>query len=72
MFSEDFNPSQRLATEKCPRCHSVGLAVPDADTCANLTEANRHIDAVHVSPDITAWCPACGLVGNWPGMCWET
>jgi len=72
MFTEDFNPSLRLTTETCPRCHAVGLAVLDADICANLTEANRHRETVYVSPSITAWCPACGLVGDWPGMCWES
>jgi hypothetical protein len=72
MFIEDFNPTQRLATEVCPRCHTVGLAVPDAQTYANTSEADHHVEIMSVCPNITAWCPTCGLVGNWPGMCWES
>lgn len=72
MFTEDFNPAQRLATEVCPRCHAVGLAVPDAETCANTPEADHHVEAMTICPSIVAWCPVCRLVGNWPGMCWET
>lgn len=72
MFTEDFNPAQRLATEVCPRCYAVGLAVPDAETYANTQEVDHHIETMTICPSITAWCPACGLVGNWPGMCWES
>lgn len=68
MFTEDFNPAQRLAAETCPRCHTVGLAASDAETYANTPEADRHVETVIVCPSITARCPACGLVGNWPGM----
>lgn len=70
MFTENFNPAQKLATEVCPRCRAVGLAVPSAETIAT-TEAEYYEGMVCVCPSIDAWCPACGLVGNWPGMCWE-
>lgn len=69
MFIEGFDPVARLAESKCPRCHTVGLVVVDAETYANTTEADRHDETVYICPSITARCPACGLVGNWPGMC---
>lgn len=71
MFTEDFNPAQQLATATCPRCHTVGLAAPDAETYANTPEADHFVERMTICPSITAWCPACGLVGSWPGMCRE-
>ena len=71
MFTDDFNPAERLATEVCPRCRTVGLAVPDAETYGNTPEIDRYKEKVIVCPSISAWCPACGLVGSWPGMCSE-
>lgn len=70
MFADDFNPAQRLATEVCPRCHAVGLAVPDAETRARATDADWFEGWCDMRPSITAWCPACGVMGDWPGMCW--
>jgi hypothetical protein len=71
MFSDDFNPKAVLTTETCPRCHTVGLAVPDAETCARTTAADWFEGGYDIRPSITAWCPACGVMGDWPGMCWE-
>jgi hypothetical protein len=71
LFTEDFNPAQRLATEVCPRCRTVGLAVHSAETIANTPEAEYDEGLVCVCPSITAWCPACGLVGDWLAMCGE-
>jgi len=61
---------RQLAIEVCPRCHSVGLAVPDTDRGINTPEANHYIETMTIQPSIVAWCPACHLRGNWPGMCW--
>lgn len=71
MFTDDFNPARRLAAETCPRCHAVGLAVPDAETIAKTPDAEYYKGLVTVCPSITAWCPACDLVGDWPAMCWK-
>lgn len=71
MFTEDFNPVLRLATEKCPRCHTVGLEVPDAEACARVTEADWYEGGCDIRPSITAWCPSCGVMGDWPAMCWQ-
>ena len=61
MFSEDFNPDHTLATVVRPRCHSVGLAVPDAEAYANIQEADHHIKTMNICPSIVAWCPAFRL-----------
>ena len=50
MFTEDFNLAQRLATEVCPRCNTVGLAVPDAETYANTPEADHHVEVMTICP----------------------
>lgn len=71
LFADDFNPAQRLATEVCPRCNAIGLAMPSAETIANTPEAEYYEGLVTVCPSNTAWCPACGLVGDWPAMCWK-
>ncbi len=71
MFADDFDPAKALATENCPRCNSLGLKVPDDETYAKAPEADRFIEKMIVCPSIAAWCPSCGLVGNWPGMCWK-
>lgn len=71
MFTDDFNSAGTLASETCPRCRSVGLAVPSDETYASASQEDRFIEKVVVCPSITAWCPACGLVGNWPAMRWE-
>lgn len=71
MFADDFDTAKALATENCPRCSSLGLKVPDAETYARASEAGRFIEKMIVCPSIAAWCPSCGLVGNWPGMCWK-
>jgi hypothetical protein len=70
VFTADFNPSQRLTAERCPRCHTVGLAVPSVETCANTPDAEYYDGMASMCPSITTWCPACGLVGEWPAMCW--
>jgi hypothetical protein len=54
MFTEDFNSSKTLATETCPRCHTVGLAVPDAETCAKTTDADWFEGGCDMRPSITA------------------
>jgi len=71
MFAEDFNPTATLVTETCPRCHTVGLVVPDDETCRNTPEAEWFTGPFIVCPSIAAMCPACGLLGHWPGMCYE-
>jgi hypothetical protein len=71
MFTEDFNPAKTLASETCPRCQAEGLAVPSDETLANTPAADYYEGAVTVCPSISAWCPACGLVGAWPAMCWK-
>lgn len=72
MFTEDFNPAQRLATEVCPRCHAVGLVEIDAETYDAVPITDRHRGGAIVCPSVYCRCPSCDLVAEWPGMCWET
>ncbi len=68
MIAEDFDLTRALSKEMCPRCLSVGLAEPSAETFTNAPIEDHWIERVIVCPSFAAWCHACGLVGNWPAM----
>jgi hypothetical protein len=40
----------------------------DGEAHDKAPEADKHQAKFHVSPGLYARCPACGLVGEWPGM----
>lgn len=71
MFADDFNPVAALAGEGCPRCKAHGLVAATQEDCDNVKPEDIAQEWAIVCPSITAKCPACGLVGNWPGMCRE-
>lgn len=71
MFTDDFDPVKRLAAEICPRCKHLGLVCPTQEDCDNCKPEDEFRAAWHVCPSIGAKCPACGLMGDWPAMCWE-
>ncbi|ART52336.1 hypothetical protein CBP34_12645 [Acidovorax carolinensis] len=68
VFAENFNPLAALAAARCPRCHAVGLVEIDGEAHDKAPEADKHQAKFHVNPGLYAQCPACGLVGEWPGM----
>jgi hypothetical protein len=69
VMAPDFNLPRALAEAKCSRCAAVGL-VADEDGSAwdAAHDADRYRDNTFWSPSWGARCPACGLVGAWPGM----
>ena len=68
MFIEDFSPTQRLATEVCPRCRSVGLLEIDRDIYRAALDQDRHESRYLVCPSVYCRCPACGLVAELSGL----
>jgi len=69
MFVEGFDPAAALDAATCPRCRSVGLVETDADTVDATLPADRHKAQYSIHPSVSARCPACGLVMEWPGCC---
>ena len=51
-----------------PRCHATGLVEIDGEAHDKAPETDKHQAKFHVNPSLYAQCPACGLVGEWPGM----
>lgn len=68
MFAEDFDPATRLAACHCSRCGALGLIPTDRDTVATARPEDQHQPKFIICPSVHARCPACGLVGEWPGM----
>lgn len=68
MFVDGFDPVARLAACRCSRCGSLGLTPTDGDTVAAARPEDQHQPEFTICPSIYARCPACGLVGEWPGM----
>lgn len=68
MIAENFDTTAALAGAVCPRCRAVGLEPIDFDTLEQAREQNRHKARAYIDPSVPARCPACGLVGEWPGM----
>ena len=68
VFADNFNPLAALAVAKCPRCHATGLVEIDGEAHDKAPETDKHQAKFHVNASLYAQCPACGLVGEWPGM----
>jgi hypothetical protein len=71
MLVEDFDPAKALAAARCPRCRAVGLTPVDSQTYERTPAEDVHQGAPVVTPSVTARCPACRLVMEWPGCCWS-
>lgn len=69
MFVNDFNPATALAAAHCPRCRALGLVAIDSDAYDAAPLEHRHQATAYISPSLTAQCPACRLVMEWPGCC---
>lgn len=69
MFTDDFNPATALAAASCPRCHAVGLVEIDCEAHDNTPTEHQYREGPTICPSVYARCAACGLVGEWPGMC---
>jgi hypothetical protein len=67
MFIEGFNPAPAMASDRCPRCASVGLAPIQEETYSDTPAKDRHVANVISDPSVYAQCAACGLVMEWPG-----
>lgn len=71
MFTDDFDPVTTLGAEDCPRCLAHGLVCATHNDCENVKPEDIAPELWIVCPSLTAKCPACGLVGEWPAMCME-
>lgn len=71
MFVDDFDLVAGLAEEDCPRCKGRGLVPATYEDCDNVKPEDRAQELWAVCPSLSAKCPACGLVGEWPAMCME-
>lgn len=67
MFVEGFNRVHAMASDRCPRCASVGLVSIEEETYTDTPAKDRHEATVLIDPSEYARCPACGLVMEWPG-----
>lgn len=69
MFVDDFDPVAALAGQDCPRCRARGLIPTTHADRDNAKPEDRAQEWCVVCPSLSVKCPACGLVGEWPGMC---
>lgn len=69
MFTDSFNPKAALAAAYCPRCRTVGLVGISSDAYDAAPPEQRHQATTYISPSLTARCPACQVVMEWPGCC---
>lgn len=68
MFVDGFDPVARLAACRCSRCGALGLIETDEATVSAARPDHKHQPKFIICPSVYARCPACGLVGEWPGM----
>lgn len=67
MFVEGFDSVAELEAWMCPRRHVLGLLEINPETYDVASSNDKHQVQWLTEPNITARCPACGLVMEWPG-----